>query len=238
MIQIAIILILSFQCFGQAQVIELGTQSNWRPYQYTENSNVRGIAIEALDCIFTQMNIPYNVTVYPWARAQHLTKTGRVDGFFSASKNKKRDSYAKLSTLFLPQKRSFYIYKNNIRIPISNIDLAFIKTKHTSARVGSNALHFLHKNNYKVVPPTKESEHSYFQMQRGRVFAYLENDLVFQEFLNQSKTYKESDFIKVPAMEKNLGVYFSNKFLMKNRQFLEEFNKYASRCSLIDNSRD
>lgn len=218
---------------SSADMISLGTHDDWSPYHSLENGKIKGLSIDALDCIFSKLKINYKSTIYPWSRAQFLTEMGKIDGFFSASRNNKRDKYATLSHLFLPQVRNFYIYKKGSNLSKGIINLDYIKKQTVSARFGTNMLYFLRQNHYRVINPSSDSKNIMTLLKENRLFAYLENELVFNTFVEKSSEFKISDFYIVRLMRNDMGVYFGNKFLDKNPLFLKNFNKFAKKCSLL-----
>ena len=126
--------------------IQLGTKVEWTPYHMDTPLGGDGMAVRAVACIMSRINQPFMIQKRPWKRAQEETKVGQLDGFFSASKNDTRDSYATLSKVFLPQERIFYSLKKHINIPLESYTLDYIHL-HVSvgARDGSNTLNSLKK---------------------------------------------------------------------------------------------
>lgn len=63
------------------------------PYEFTENGQVKGLAVEVIREAFKAMNHEVTIEVYPWARAQALFKNGEVDGIFTFFKTPEREEF-------------------------------------------------------------------------------------------------------------------------------------------------
>lgn len=67
-----IIMIFWVACSWQvhAETLKVVTE-NWRPYNYFEDGEVKGIATEMLKKVLDNTDIDYQIEVLPWARAYH-----------------------------------------------------------------------------------------------------------------------------------------------------------------------
>lgn len=217
--------------WANAEVLTLGTKQQWKPYHIDTPHGADGIAVRALSCIMARINQPYVIVKKPWKRVQYETKFAKLDGFFSASKNSERDSYATLSKVFLPQTRSFYLLKKNY----PSMSLTFDEMKRElsfSARAGSNAVKSLLKNNFPVVIEPKTEMQLLKLLDKNRINAILENTWVF-EALIKKENRSLNEFHVIPFEEKNMGVYFSHQYLKKHPSFLAKFNENVDACSLL-----
>jgi polar amino acid transport system substrate-binding protein len=187
----------------------------WAPYNYSVNGKVTGSATEILKNTLNDMGVQYEIKVYPWARAQYLVENGQADGFYTASKNAKRDAYAVASDSLIPQRWNWYLLKESKTEP---------KNGSVGAILGSNMLKFTKDNNYsiKAQPPTMEALVK--MLTSKRVNAILVNDLVMKEYLKEANI-SESKFKTVLSKDKPLGIYFSKKFVNENPWFLDKFNE-------------
>ncbi len=214
-------------------VVHLGTKVQWSPYHVDTPHGADGIAVRALACIMARINQPFQIKKVPWKRAQEETRTGALDGFFSASKNDKRDRYATLSKVFLPQERVFYSIKGKVNVPLKDYTLNYIhKNVLVGARHGSNALNSLKKGQYKIGSTPQTQNQLLTMLELGRFGAVLENSLVFPELVKDSGK-SMTDFYPVVQKTKNMGVYFGHLFLAKHPDFLETFNRQVQPCSLL-----
>ncbi len=214
-------------------IMKLGTKVAWPPYHIDLKSGAAGIAVEAFDCVMVRINQPYVINKLPWSRAQALTKSGALDGFFSASHSDKRDDYAQLSSVFIPQIRKFYFLKKHFPAEQASYSIDYIKKSFTvGARFSSNAMNYLKINNYNIGAEHLSETVLIKMLDAGRMDAILENSLVFSLMVkNLGRSMDE--FLSVTVGNKNMGVYFSKIFLVKNPNFLTLFNENIPACSLI-----
>ena len=213
--------------------VKLGTKVAWPPYHIDLKSGAGGVAVEAFDCVMTRIKHPYVINQLPWSRAQALTKSGALDGFFSASQSDKRDDYAELSTVFIPQIRKFYFLKKYFPAEQALYSIAYIKQSFTvGARFSSNAMNYLKINNYNIGAEHLSETVLMKMLDAGRMDAILENSLVFALMVNNLDRSMD-EFLSVEVGKKNMGVYFSKIFLDKHPKFLTLFNENIPPCSLI-----
>ncbi len=234
---IAIILLAPLSAQAHApHIITLATKVKWEPYHLDIESGADGIAVRALACVMARINQPYVIHKVPWSRAQGLVKTGKVDGFFSASRNVERDSYATLSEVFIPQTRAFYTLKTHLPTSLDDYTIDYIHANIVvAARTASNALTSL-KNNGFTIAGTPKSEDLLFKMINApRVGAIFENRAVFKRLL-KSEESSFDDYVEVVFETKNMGVYFGQPFLLAHPNFLEMFNSQVPHCSLLESS--
>ncbi len=220
--------------YKQPHIIRLGTKAHWEPYHLNVPDGADGIAVRSVACIMARINQPFVIEKKPWKRVQFETKNHKLDGFFAASKNDKRDVYAVQSEVFLPQIRNLYFLKSHHQLNTEKYTLDYIKSNFLiGARAGSNALHALEKKNYNV-SLTPQTENQLLQaLERNRVNAIIENSLVFDTLIKKTKRDPD-DFHKVLFGKKNMGVYFGRHFLAKKPGFLAKFNRNIPPCSLLN----
>ena len=87
-----------------------------------------GVAIEIVQKIMTNLGHTVDVTVYPWARALSMVKTGSADAIFTAYKNPEREAFLYYSkNVLIPQVVGLYVKAGS---PLAfNGDLATLKGK-------------------------------------------------------------------------------------------------------------
>jgi len=84
------------------------------PYEYTQNGEIKGMAVDIVKLIFKEMNQPITIEVLPWARAIRYIKEGKRDAIFTAFKNSKRETFADYSTsVLMPQVVSLFVKKGS-----------------------------------------------------------------------------------------------------------------------------
>lgn len=50
---------------------------NWRPYNYLENKEVKGVSTNIVKQVLDRSGIKYTIKVYPWARAYKMAQKNR-----------------------------------------------------------------------------------------------------------------------------------------------------------------
>lgn len=222
------LLFLSFAllCFLHAKPLSLTTQ-HWPPYQFlNEEGTLKGSATQIVTCALERMQLKYEIKVLPWKRAQLYVKNKLADGFFSASLNEKRNSFATASISIAKQRWNWYLLKENTLSPTTYF---FKNTFDVSARAGSNMLEWLKSHNYKVSVNNKNTKELIYLLLNKRLDAILASEQAMNELFNQLHIRK-GDFRIVEHLNKPLHIYFSHQFLKQNTNFLESFNNAATSC--------
>jgi polar amino acid transport system substrate-binding protein len=110
-----VFIICSFSITAKAAATITLSTHNLCPYgcfnetEYTGEANAvnfRGVAVDVVRCSLDKMKIHLKLKVLPWKRAESAVKTGTVDGFFAASSNSVRDSFAVMSAIISEQNGS------------------------------------------------------------------------------------------------------------------------------------
>ena len=70
---------------------------DYPPYEYEENGQVKGMAVEIIREIFRQMGKEVTIEVYPWARSIEMFQDGEADGIFTFFKTPEREAYTRFS---------------------------------------------------------------------------------------------------------------------------------------------
>ena len=210
---------------GQA-VVRLTTHE-LPPYSYRDTTQQRlaGIAVEAVDCVMRRMGQPFEVQVLPWARAQKMVQLGEADGFFAASRNSERDSYAVKSAIIAPQQWRWYLLVGNPADPLSPV---FREKAQVGSFVGANMLDWLREHGYRAVATPPTTEGLLKMLRAGRVDAILANNLVMERLIQEQGL--DGQLRSVLQEDRPLGVYFSKPFLARHPGFLERFNAQVGAC--------
>lgn len=197
------------------------TTQEWKPYNYKkENGKVGGIATEIIEKVLDEMKVEYQITIYPWARAQMMVKNGDADAFYAASVNSERDSYATMSNVVIPQNWYWYLDKESKLDPTKP---DFKEKANVAALFGSNMLKYLEDNKYKIIGTPNNMDKLVKIIDSKRVDAVLVNDLVIIEYF-KSNQINADNYKKVLCQKNPLGIYFSKEFLDENPWFLDKFN--------------
>ncbi|WP_179079035.1 ABC transporter substrate-binding protein [Shewanella sp. UCD-KL12] len=216
---------------GHAQAREVHkeitiTTQQWPPYQFESNRIQSGFAINALSCVMKRLNQDYRVIFLPWGRAQNGVAQGKYDGFFSASQNSTRDSYAVHSNTFIEQQWNFYLLKDTT---ISLDKQAIKQDAKFGSRKHANTTFWLKRNDFKVIYETTRVEELIKLLQAGKIDGIMENKLLFSDAVNRAHL-SMSQFKVVPNISKPLGVYFGKIFLQSYPDFLNQFNAHTEAC--------
>ncbi len=62
------VILFSFSSPNFAETLELVTLQ-YPPYEYEENGEVKGLAVEIVKEVFKRLDQPISIKVYPWARS-------------------------------------------------------------------------------------------------------------------------------------------------------------------------
>ncbi len=84
--------LLCASCAAQADTFKLVT-FEYPPYEYTEDGQVKGLAVDVVREVFHTMGHDVVIESLPWARAQMLFERGDVDGIFTFFLNDERQAY-------------------------------------------------------------------------------------------------------------------------------------------------
>ncbi|MEH6477196.1 MAG: transporter substrate-binding domain-containing protein [Sneathiella sp.] len=221
------VLIFIFISAANAQeTVRLSTKI-WKPYQYYDDVTgaLTGESIEVIKCAFSKLQMPVTFEVLPWKRAQANVIYGMSDGFFSASRNKKRDEFAKRSTNIAEQNWAWYTLKND---NISFKNAQFKEKARIGAILGSNMATWVKSKNYQVTVEVSTIATLVNMLLVNRIDAFMGNELVVDKILSEHK----NNGLVAKKIERTmpLGVYFSHRFLSKQSDFLPRFNTSVETC--------
>lgn len=193
------------------------------------DADFTGIAIEPVRCALKALEIDLDITITPWKRAQNMVMNASADGFFAASQNTQRDSYAVLSGTIAEQKWQWFYLKDSGINPRSP---KFKQRAHIGAFVGSNMLRWLEENDYPVKSRPQNTHQLLKMLLAGRIDAFLANDQVMNELLaienNPEKIARQTQ------IDKPLGVYFRKSLISNFPTFLPAFNRAVAQCRQSD----
>jgi polar amino acid transport system substrate-binding protein len=101
------------------------------PYEYSENGQAKGIAVEVVREAFRQMGDEVTFELYPWARSIEMFKDGQADGIFTFFKNPEREVFTYYSKEpVIVQPITFWTRKD------SNIEFKGDLTKLATHKIG------------------------------------------------------------------------------------------------------
>lgn len=66
---------------------------SYPPYEYVENGEVKGIAVEIVREAFRLMGHQVNISIYPMKRSLEMVRNGEVDGIFTVFRTPEREKF-------------------------------------------------------------------------------------------------------------------------------------------------
>ena len=196
------------------------------PYQLLDaDDQLKGRSVAILECAMAPLNQSYSVSVLPWLRAQMLVEKGEFDAFFIASENAERNRYAKISRPLFDSSWIWFYPKKSLLDPSSD---SFAYNASVGGVFGTNMNAWLKKYfEYAVIKTTADELFKLLSVER--LDAILLTELMFKDSVKRLGL-KESDFKRVVAKKRPLGVYFGNTFLKKHPEWLSQFNQSIKNC--------
>lgn len=194
------------------------------PHKKIADSSFKGTAVDVVRCAFKRMDIPLEIHIHPWQRAQQLAKEGKVDGFFSASHHQERDDYAVMSDIIATQHWNWILRAGT---PLSPKDVTFKEKAKVTSFAGSNMLKWLYEEKYNIPTEARDSETLFNLLLTHQVDAVIESQRVLKEVI----TPKNKDKFKIyVAKNKPLGIYFTKKFLKESHFSMKMLNQNIQYC--------
>lgn len=187
-------------------------------------------AYPLLKCAFDKLAQNYEIIERPWKRAQFKTRDGQYDGFFMASKNETRDSYAVFSYPFITIEWLYIMRKEDKTTPIdAKFNELIFAANQGSARYAWLANKFKAHEISNLAYSTHDPALTLKLLLKGRYDVALENRANFNKTLLDS-SMREADFNVFVAQEKQLGIYFSSSFIQNHPKFLTLYNSSMKHC--------
>jgi len=103
--------LLSLMIFGNTNstALELVTLQ-YPPYEYLENGEVKGVAVNIVQEVFKRMKRPITITLYSWDQSLAMIQKGEADAIFTIFKTPERETYADYShEVLMPQVVSLFV---------------------------------------------------------------------------------------------------------------------------------
>jgi len=84
------------------------------PYEFLEDGEVKGVAVEIVQEVFKRMSMPINIALYSWDRSLDMIKKGAADAIFTIFKNPERETFLDYShEVLIPQVVSLFVTKDS-----------------------------------------------------------------------------------------------------------------------------
>ncbi len=206
-----------------SEVVHLTTQ-DWPPYQMLAGDRIDGVAVRVLRCVFGRLGVEPQITMAPWLRAQQEVREGRADGFFVATENAERNSYATLSAPIVPETRRWY-WRHDRNVDVSD------KTISVAAQGGTVMHEWLIAGGYTNVRSMLTTDDLIHSLENNTIDAALANQLVF-DWSTAVAGIPPAAFRSSTVSEVGLGIYFRNRYLAEHPGLLQRFNDQAADCRL------
>lgn len=119
---------------SSAETLQLVTL-DYPPYEYSENGEVKGLAVNVVREVFRRLNYKVEIKFLPWSRSLKLVELGQADAIFTAYRTPERELFLDYSNeILMSQEVSLFIRKG-FEIP-QNHDFANLAEYHFGARRG------------------------------------------------------------------------------------------------------
>jgi ABC-type amino acid transport substrate-binding protein len=203
--------------------IALGTNVS-SAYTADRSQLVRGGSIEHIECIFKDLQQPYQITTVPWLRARQEVRKAHLDGFFTAISVDEADAYASLSAPLVLE-NWYWFWRADMPEPTS------WKGSHKlGAILGSQQAEWLAAAGYPEPMTANNLPQMLKMLFSKRIDVILADKEHFEkaaaELGADDTSYQYRFFRYVP-----LGVYFGKSFLADNPGFLSRFNQHIYPCA-------
>ncbi|HSX84657.1 MAG TPA: transporter substrate-binding domain-containing protein [Cellvibrio sp.] len=203
--------------------ITLGTNVS-SAYTAERNQLVRGGSIEHIECIFKDLQQPYQITSMPWLRARQEVRKGKIDGFFTAISIDEADSYASLSAPLVLE-NWYWFWRADMKAPESWRD-----NYKLGAILGSQQAEWLEEAGYPEPMDANNLPQMLKMLFSKRIDVILADKEHFEKAAAElgidTNSYQYRFFRYVP-----LGVYFGKAFLAEHPGFLPHFNQHIYACA-------
>lgn len=226
--------ILIFMCLLLSQAVlaekqvELRT-SLWPPYQVMFQGELSGVSINAMKCIFNELEEELIVEVMPWGRAISDMNSLQTDGLFTSIYSKELSANAVMSSPFALEK--WYVYfQGGLSDSVDGLSL---NTRFAAVR-SSSQYQWLRSKGFKNIEEVNEGNQLLLLLAAHRIDAFIADERYYDELVKERKSSFKG---VVPAFNRHflrytpLGVYFSNTFLAESPKFMGQFNSQINECS-------
>ncbi len=65
----------------------------WKPFEFVEQEQVRGLNVEVVERIMGRLGVPYEIRLYPWSRVLAMVEHGRAEVVLSVSHTADRERF-------------------------------------------------------------------------------------------------------------------------------------------------
>ena len=213
----------------QAKTIRLVTLE-YPPYEYTQDGQLKGLAVDVIRRTFKEMNQPITIEVLPWARAMRYIKEGSRDAVFTAFKTPERERFADFSNQVLMQQAVSLFVRRDSKIAFDG-DLRDLNTYSLGVvrkiSYGLKLDNAIKNDTFKRVEEANEGTQNFGLLLKKRVDMVASTKYGGYHILK--KLDRESDVKELPISVQNLPSYIAFSKERKLIQLRDEFDKTLAR---------
>lgn len=191
------------------------------PYTQLNSEGVpEGIGTDAVKQVLDSIGVGYTITVSSnHGRALQELKKQHSDGFFMASQNSERDTYAVFSEPLMFNRWVWVIRKDNAH-SFKPSDIEFKRNSTVASLLNTNTHYWLRENDYPSIYSATSVDDLVDKLDSGAIHAILIAEMTFQNTAGRTHDYQI-----VLEEEKNFGLYISKSYLKNNPEFMSKLNQ-------------
>lgn len=196
------------------------------PYQVMIDGQLKGSAVEVLQCALLQLPMTHTTNIVPWKRAKNNVRNGRSDGYFSVMRLPEMEPYARLSAPLMLEKWFWFAFDRKLfQRP------GFPSTVRIGVLRGSNQEGWLQEHQIPIAQSVNQLSSLLRLLSIRRIDTLLVDRQVMLQALEQ-RMGLEQPLARQFERYASLGVYFSNHFLQQTPGFIHHFNDAISHCNV------
>ncbi|WP_253820793.1 transporter substrate-binding domain-containing protein [Vibrio sp. 99-70-13A1] len=179
-----------------------------------------GIGTDAVKQVLDSMGVSYTISVSSnHGRALQEVRKLNSDGFFMASQNSERDTYAQFSDPLMSNRWVWVVRKENAH-NFSPDNSIFRDRSTVATLLNTNTHHWLKVIGYSSIYVAASVDGLKDKLDSGTISAILIAEMTFLDAVSDIEDYEI-----VTEQEKEFGLYISKYFLRKNPGFMSKLNQ-------------
>lgn len=214
--------LLSCPVFAESEVFKL-VYPEFKPYQYSEGGDHKGIGLDALRSIMAELELEYTVESMPsYRRAEMEVSNGFADGFFLASRNDARDRFAEFSEPLLINNWVWVFRRTDVAFDVDTE--GFKQDKRVSTVLHTNTHTWLRQNGYKNISALLQPKLLPQLLDLSRTDSIFMAEAVFWFYVDQ-EGYARDKFSVEIEYSKPFGLYISKRYIESHPEFMAKLNE-------------
>ena len=206
----------------RAQDVVLLVAPEFPPLTYMQDNELRGIGIDRMHQVMVRAGLDYEVEhAQNYARAARLVANHQKDGFFMATQNAQRDSFAVFLTPFYVNRWNWFLPADS---PLDPRDPDQRQTIRAASVVGTNTAKWLKQNGYSFGLSPRNVELLLTMLDARKVDAILLSEPVFNYALErtgrEASGYRSYREVALP-----MGLYLSKKFAERHPETVRRIDQ-------------